>query len=72
MTREEREKPDLLAKSASRRRRIAKGSGRSERQVNELLTTFTQMRVQMKAMSKMMAATGGLGAFRFTVTRSAD
>ena len=31
-------------------------------QVGELLATFTQMRVQMKTMSKMMAQSGQLGA----------
>jgi signal recognition particle subunit SRP54 len=61
MTKAERSKPDLLAKSASRRRRVARGSGRSEAQVSELLSTFMQMRVQMKSMSKMMAQAGGMG-----------
>jgi hypothetical protein len=62
MTKAERTRPELLAKGASRRRRVARGSGRSEAQVSELLSTFTQMRVQMKTMSKMMAQAGGMGA----------
>ena len=61
MTSAERKKPELLAKSASRRRRIAKGAGRKEGEVNELLATFAGMRVQMKTMSKMMAQSGGVG-----------
>lgn len=62
MTREEKASPDLLAKSASRRRRLARGAGRTEQQVTDLLATFTGMRVQMKAMSRMMAASGNMGA----------
>ena len=65
MTPDERSKPELLAKSASRRRRIARGSGRTEAQVNDLLATFTQMRVQMKTMSKMMAQSGQMGGHLF-------
>jgi signal recognition particle subunit SRP54 len=65
MTKEEKAGPDMLAKSASRRRRLARGSGRSEQQVNELLSTFTGMRLQMKSMSRMMAASGGMGVSLF-------
>jgi signal recognition particle subunit SRP54 len=64
MTPAERAKPELLAKSASRRRRNARGAGRTEAAVTDLLATFTQMRMQMKTMSKMMAQSGqmaGLG-----------
>ena len=64
MTAEERRAPELLARSASRRRRIARGSGRREADVSELLATFTGMRAQMKNMGKMMAQSGGLGARR--------
>ena len=62
MTKEERAKPELLAKSASRRRRVARGCGRREGEVTELLATFAQMRVQMKSMSQMMAQSGQMGA----------
>ena len=42
MTKEERLKPQLL--NGSRRRRIATGSGRTVREVNELLNQFQQMK----------------------------
>jgi signal recognition particle subunit SRP54 len=59
MTKQEREQPELLAKSPSRRRRIAQGSGRSDEQVAELIAMFTSMRMQMQTMSRMMALSGG-------------
>jgi hypothetical protein len=50
----ERENPELLIKSPSRRRRIAEGAGRKEADVSQLCTEFAAMRVQMQTMSKMM------------------
>jgi signal recognition particle subunit SRP54 len=50
MTMEERKNPDLLAKSPSRRRRIAKGSGHTESDVSKLVTNFTRMRGMMQQM----------------------
>jgi signal recognition particle subunit SRP54 len=50
MTLEERKNPDLLAKSPSRRRRIAKGSGHTESDVSKLVTNFTRMRSMMQQM----------------------
>ena len=41
---EEREDPDLIAKSPSRRRRIAKDSEMSEDSVVEMISTFASMR----------------------------
>ncbi len=51
MTPEERQDPTLL--NGSRRRRIAKGSGTSVREINELMKQFTQMKKMMKTMSKI-------------------
>ncbi len=57
MTPREREKPDIL--NASRKKRIAKGSGTTVEEVNKLLKQFEQTRTLMKqfsnprAMSKM-------------------
>lgn len=51
MTKEERSKPQLL--NGSRRRRIADGSGRTVREVNELLNQFQQMKKAMKKMNTM-------------------
>jgi signal recognition particle subunit SRP54 len=56
MTQEERTRPDIL--NARRRQRIARGSGSSVTEVNDLLQRFNQMRKMMKSagkMKKMMA-----------------
>ncbi|MEM8893092.1 MAG: signal recognition particle protein [Bacteroidota bacterium] len=51
MTLEERTNPDII--NGSRRSRIAKGSGTSVQQVNQLLKQFNEMRKMMKMMNKM-------------------
>ncbi len=51
MTLGERTKPDIL--NARRRQRIARGSGVSVAEVNDLLTRFNQMRKMMKNMGQM-------------------
>ena len=48
MTPEERKNPDIL--KASRKRRIAYGSGRSVEEVNKLIKQFEQMKVMIKQM----------------------
>ena len=48
MTPEERHNPDIL--KASRKQRIAKGSGRTVEEVNRLLKQFEQMKLMMKQM----------------------
>jgi signal recognition particle subunit SRP54 len=56
MTSEERTRPDIL--NARRRQRIARGSGTTVTEVNDLLRRFDQMRKMMKSagkMKKMMA-----------------
>lgn len=50
MTKEERRHPEIL--KASRKKRIAMGSGRSVEEVNRLLKQFDQMKTMMKQMSK--------------------
>lgn len=49
MTMEERERPEKL--NASRKKRIAKGSGRSLQEVNRLLKQFQDMKKMMKQMT---------------------
>ena len=49
MTPNERRNPSII--KASRKERIAKGSGTSVQEVNKLLTQFEEMRKMMKAMS---------------------
>ena len=51
MTPAERAKPGML--NGSRRRRIARGSGTSVREVNQLMKQFDEMRRMMRQMSKM-------------------
>ncbi|MEX0995366.1 MAG: signal recognition particle protein, partial [Balneolaceae bacterium] len=58
MTPEERRDPDIL--NGSRRRRIAKGSGTSVREINQLMKQFGQMKKMMKSMSKMGKMGGAL------------
>ena len=63
----ERSRPELL--KASRKRRIAAGSGVPVQEINRLLSQFEQMRSMMKQMkkgglAKMMRAMGGLGSLR--------
>ena len=59
MTLKERDNPNIL--NASRRKRIARGSGTSVQQVNKLVNDFTNMKKMMKAFSnpkKMKKAFG--------------
>ncbi len=65
MTPEERHKPDII--NGSRRRRIAKGSGTTPQEVNQLLNQFKQAKGIMKdlASGKMPGMAGGrVGAGR--------
>ena len=64
MTLRERSRPELL--NARRRQRIARGSGVTVTEVNDLLQRFNQMRKMMKNMGKlkkMMAQPRGAGSF---------
>jgi len=63
MTPEERRRPEII--KASRRRRIALGSGSSTAEVNRLLKQFVEMQRMMKKFSggKMPRMGGDLGAF---------
>ena len=58
MTPDERHRPDIL--NGSRKRRIAKGSGTSVQEVNQLLHQFRDMQRMMKQFGK--GGRGGLGA----------
>ncbi|MGE0587938.1 MAG: signal recognition particle protein [Cyclobacteriaceae bacterium] len=60
MTNQERENPELI--NASRKNRIAVGSGNSVQQVNQLLKQFDQMRKMMKTMNKMGGGKRALSA----------
>ena len=58
MTRQEREHPEMI--NASRKKRIALGSGTSAEEINKLLKQFEQM----KKMMKQFASMGGKGGKR--------
>ena len=63
MTPKERRKPDII--KASRKRRIAAGSGTTVQEVNRLLKQFDDMSAMMKRMNKLGQKglmRGGLGA----------
>lgn len=60
MTMDERQNPDKL--NLSRKNRIAKGSGTSVQQVNQLLKQFEGMRKMMKTMNKMGGGKRALSA----------
>ena len=59
MTFEERRKPVIL--NASRRKRIAKGSGVTVAELNTLLNRFTQMQQMMRKMGKFQKMMGKMG-----------
>jgi signal recognition particle subunit SRP54 len=66
MTPEERRNHAII--NASRKRRIARGSGTSVKEVDALLKQFVQAKMAMKQMRKMqkkMAKKGGGGKFPF-------
>jgi len=56
MTPKEREFPELLVNSQSRRIRVASGAGRTEQEVDDLLLMFGMMRMRMQSLSKMVNA----------------
>ncbi|MCD7778688.1 MAG: signal recognition particle protein [Clostridiales bacterium] len=58
MTVKERRNPEIL--NGSRKRRIAKGSGRSIQEINKLLKQFDQMKGMMKMMGDMKKGRRGL------------
>ena len=58
MTKLERLKPEII--NGERRKRIARGCGRSLQEVNQLLKQFNQMKVMMKKMKKR-----GMNKFSF-------
>jgi signal recognition particle subunit SRP54 len=61
MTPEERRNPDLIARSMSRKRRVATGSGHSLNQVSKLMSDFQRMRDMMKGMGQ--GGFPGMGGF---------
>jgi signal recognition particle subunit SRP54 len=54
MTREEVEEPKII--DSSRARRIARGSGRAEKEVKELVNQYTMMKKMMKSLKRRQGA----------------
>jgi signal recognition particle subunit SRP54 len=52
MTQDERSRPELLMKSPQRRRRIAKGSGYNDTDVDKVISDFERMRGMMQNLAK--------------------
>ncbi len=63
MTVEERRNPDIL--NGSRKKRIAKGSGRSIQEINQLLKQFGEMKKMMKTLTDMTKGKKGRMGFPF-------
>lgn len=63
MTKEEKTHPEII--NASRRKRIAKGSGRTVPEVNRLLKQFEDMKKMMKQMAGMQQKGKKKGGFKF-------
>ncbi|MEI3597094.1 MULTISPECIES: signal recognition particle protein [unclassified Oceanobacillus] len=59
MTKKERQEPGII--NASRKKRIAKGSGTTVSQVNRLLKQFDEMKKMMKQMTNMQKGKKGKG-----------
>ncbi|MCM3569090.1 signal recognition particle protein [Neobacillus mesonae] len=63
MTKDEKIHPELM--NSSRKRRIAKGSGRTVSEVNRLLKQFEDMKKMMKQMTGMQQKSKKKGGFKF-------
>ncbi|MDG5470262.1 signal recognition particle protein [Jeotgalibacillus sp. ET6] len=63
MTMKEKEQPEVI--NASRRKRIAKGSGRTIQEVNRLLKQFEDMKKMMKQMTNSQQKGKKRGGFNF-------
>src|SRR5688572_4154865 len=62
MTKQERANPDII--SGARRNRIAKGSGTTIQQVNNLMKQFNDMRKMMRNMNKFAGKPGALAKLK--------
>jgi signal recognition particle subunit SRP54 len=58
MTLEERQRPEIIG--GSRKKRIARGSGTSPTEINQLLNQFRQMQAMMKQLGRGMGGLGGM------------
>jgi signal recognition particle subunit SRP54 len=64
MTPEERKRPDIVTAQKKRRARIAKGSGRKEKDVDDLLQRFAMMKQMMQMIGMQPSLLGRLPGFK--------
>jgi signal recognition particle subunit SRP54 len=62
MTREERQKPEII--NGSRRRRISRGSGTTPQDINQLLNQFRQTQKMMRQLSRSRNPKNLMSLFR--------
>ena len=60
MTPEERRNPNLM--NTSRRKRLAKGTGLGQQEINQFISQFEQMRLMMKSMGDMKGLMGKMSS----------
>jgi signal recognition particle subunit SRP54 len=64
MTPEERKRPELFGQHKNRKKRVAKGSGRTEREVDDLLNRFNMMKQMMQMIGMQPSLLGRMPGFR--------
>jgi signal recognition particle subunit SRP54 len=64
MTPAERKKPDLITANKNRKKRIAKGCGRSEKEVDELIQRFNMMKQMMQMLGMQPGLLGRMPGFK--------
>lgn len=64
MTKDERKNPDLVDKSKSRKKRIAQGSGRQVKEVEDLLQRFNMMKQMMQMIGMQPSTLGRMPGFK--------
>ena len=64
MTPEERKKPEIIQTQKNRRKRIAKGSGRTEKEVDDLIMRFSMMKQMMQMIGMNPSMLGRMPGFK--------
>ncbi|MBI1947100.1 MAG: signal recognition particle protein [Deltaproteobacteria bacterium] len=64
MTMDERRRPEVVAQQKSRKKRIAKGSGRNEKEVDDLLQRFGMMKQMMQMIGMQPSLLSRMPGFR--------
>ena len=63
MTPDERKRPELVSQTKTRKKRIAKGSGRTEKEVDDLLMRFNMMKQMMQMIGMQPGLLGKMPGF---------